>query len=208
MLKRLLPRDVNFFTFFENHAALIAASAKEFQKLTHDEGHVVLAAKRIKALEHEADENVRHCMEQLHKSFLTPFDRYDIHQLITGLDDVIDLIDGTSRRIQIYEVHDYPRNLRETAEVLVHATGLLVPVVAGLRAMGDGSEILKRCVEIKRCETDADAIHADAVARLFQEEKDAVLVLKWREIFEGVESAIDSCEDVANVVEGIVLEHV
>jgi len=208
MLKRLLPRDVNFFSYFESHASLTAASAKEFQTLTQDEGHIVLAVKRIKELEHEADENVRQCMEQLHKSFLTPIDRYDIHQLITGLDDVIDLIDGTARRIQLYEVRNFPRNLRDTADVLVRATELLVPVVAGLRDMGDGSEILRNCVEIKRCETDADAIHSDAVARLFQEEKDAVAVIKWREILEGVEAATDSCEDVANIVEGIVLEHV
>ena len=208
MLKRLLPREVNFYVYFENHAALTAAGAKEFRTLTGDEGYLVLGVKRIKELEHEADENVRQCMEQLHKSFLTPFDRNDIHRLITGLDDVIDLIDGAARRIQLYDVHEIPRNLRDTADVLVRATELLVPVVAGLREMGDGSEILQKCVEIKRCETDADAIHSDAVARLFHEEKDAIAVIKWREIFEGVEAATDACEDVANVVEGIVLEHV
>jgi len=208
MLKRLLPREGNFYTYFEDQAALTAAGAKEFRTLTSDEGYLVLGVKRIKELEHEADENVRQCMEQLHKSFLTPFDRNDIHQLITALDDVIDLIDGTARRIQLYDVHEIPRNLRETADVLVRATELLVPVVAGLREMGDGTEILRKCVEIKRCETDADAIHSDAVARLFQEEKDAIAVIKWREIFEGVEAATDACEDVANIVEGIVLEHV
>ena len=207
MFKRLLPKEVNFYTYFENHARLTLACAKEFQELTRDKGRMVLAVKRIKELEHEADENVRQCLEQLHKTFLTPFDRLDIHGLITALDDVADLIDGTARKIHLYEVDELPKNLRDTADVLVRATELVQEVVAGLRDMGDGSAILKRCVEIKRCETDADAIHADAVARLFKEEKDAVAVLKWRDIFEGIETATDACEDVANIIEGIVLEH-
>ena len=208
MLKRLLPKDVNFYTFFDTHARLTAACAKEFQALTQDEGRMVLAVKRIKELEHEADENVRQCLELLHRTFLTPLDRHDIHQLITALDDVADLIDGTARKIALYEVHGLPKNLRDTADVLVRSTEYVQKVVAGLRDLGDGSEILRNCVEIKRCETDADAIHADAVARLFKEEKDAVAVLKWRDIFEGIESATDACEDVANIVEGIVLENV
>lgn len=208
MLKRFLPREVNFFGYFESHATLTAACAKEFRALTQDEGRLVLAVKRIKELEHEADENVRQCLEQLHKTFLTPFDRHDIHALITALDDVMDLIDSTARKIHLYEVPHIPRNLRDTAEVLVRATDLITLVVAGLRDMGDGTAILRNCVEIKRCETDADAIHADAVARLFQDEKDAVAVIKWRDIFEGVEAATDACEDVANIVEGIVLESV
>jgi len=208
MLKRLLPREVHFYAYFENHAKLTAECAKEFQALTRDEGRLVLAVKRIKELEHEADENVRKCLEQLHKTFLTPFDRHDIHSLITALDDVMDLIDSTARKIHLYEAHGLPKNLRDTADVLVRATELVASVVGSLRDMGDGTAILKNCVEIKRCETDADAIHADAVARLFKEEKDAVAVLKWRDIFEGVESATDACEDVANIVEGIVLESV
>ena len=208
MLNRLLPREAHFFTFFEEHAALTAACAKEFQALTQDMGRMVLSVKRIKELEHEADENVRQCLEQLHKTFITPFDRNDIHRLITALDDIADLIDGTARKIHLYEVRGLPRNLRDTADVLVRATGLVTAVVGGLRHMGDGSAILRDCVEIKRCETDADAIHADAVARLFKEQKDAIEVIKWRDIFEGIESATDACEDVANIIEGIVLESV
>jgi uncharacterized protein len=208
MLKRLLPREGNFHTYFESHAALTAECAKEFQALTRDEGRLVLAVKRIKELEHQADENVRQCLEQLHKTFITPFDRNDIHLLITALDDVCDLIDGTARKIHLYEAHGLPKNLRDTADVLVRATELVVLVVASLRNMGDGAAVLKNCVEIKRCETDADAIHADAVARLFKEEKDAIAVIKWRDIFEGIETATDACEDVANIIEGIVLEHV
>jgi hypothetical protein len=208
VLRRLLPREVNFFTYFENHAELTAACAKEFQALTQDEGRMVVAVKRIKDLEHQADENVRQCLEQLHKTFLTPFDRHDIHALITALDDVMDLIDGTARKIHLYEAHHLPQNLRATAAVLVRATELVTAVVRSLRSMGDGSAILKDCVEIKRCETDADAIHADAVARLFKSEKDAIELIKWRDIFEGIETATDACEDVANIVEGIVLESV
>jgi hypothetical protein len=208
MLRRLLPREVDFFEYFEHHAAMTAACAKEFHALAQDGTRVVVAAKRIKDLEHEADEKVRQCLEQLHRTFLTPIDRHAIHDLITALDDVMDLIDGTARKIQLYEIQSFPRNMRDTADVLVRATELIERVVRGLRKIGDGSAILKDYVEIKKCETEADAIHADAVARLFREEKDPLAVIKWREIFEGVESATDSCEDVANAIEGIVLEHV
>jgi predicted phosphate transport protein (TIGR00153 family) len=208
MLKRLLPREVNFFTYFESHAALTAECAKEFQALTLDESRMVLAIKRIKELEHMADERVRQCLEHLHKTFLTPFDRNEIHALITALDDIMDLIDGTARMIHLYEAHDFPKHLRDTADVLVRATELVTSVIASLRNMGDGTAILQNCMQIKRCETDADAIHADAVARLFKEEKNAIEVIKWREIFEGIETATDACEDVANIVEGIVLESV
>lgn len=208
MLKRLLPREVNFFTFFDRHAGLTATCAKEFQTLTRDEGSMVLSLKRITDLEHEADETVRQCLELLHKTFLTPFDRHDIHDLITGLDDVMDLIDDTARKIQLYEVHDMPKALCNMADVLVRATDFMATVVGSMRNLGDGTAILKNCVEIKRCETDGDAIYADAVARLFHAEKDAVAVIKWRDIYEGIENATDACEDVANIIEGIVLESV
>jgi predicted phosphate transport protein (TIGR00153 family) len=208
MLKKLLPRDVDFFEFFEHHARVTAGCAREFQALVQDSTRMVLAVKRIKELEHEADETVRNCLERLHSTFMTPIDRQAIHHLITALDDVADMIDGTARKIHLYEIDQFPQNMRDTAEVLVRATELLTEVVGGLKKMGNGRAILAKCVEIKRCETDADAIHADAVARLFREEKDPIALIKWREIFEGVESATDSCEDVANVVEGIVLEHV
>jgi len=208
MLKNLLPRDTEFFDHFEEHARLTAECAREFQNLAQDEGSSVVIFKRIKELEHLADERVRACLEHLHSTFMTPIDRYDIHRLITALDDVMDLIDGVARKLQMYELHHIPQPVRDTAAVLVRATGLILDVVSGLRKMGNGSALLARCVEIKRCETDADAIHADAVARLFKEEKDPISLIKWREIFEGVESATDACEDVANVVEGIVLDHV
>jgi predicted phosphate transport protein (TIGR00153 family) len=208
MLKNLLPRDADFFEFFEHHARVTAAGAREFQALVQDASRMVLAVKRIKELEHEADETVRNCLERLHSTFMTPIDRYSIHELITALDDVMDMIDGTARKINLYELTEFPQNIRDTADVLVRATDFMAEVVGGLKKMGNGRAILEKCVEIKRCETDADAIHADAVARLFREEKDPIALIKWREIYEGVESATDSCEDVANVVEGIVLEHV
>lgn len=208
MLKNLLPREANFFQYFDKHAAVTAEASKEFQALAQDGGRAVVAVKRIKELEHEADELVRQCLERLHRTFITPLDRNDIHKLITALDDVMDLIDGTARKIHLYEIHSVPQNIRDTSAVLVRATELVAAVVGGLRKMGDGSDILKKCVEIKRCETDADAIHADAVARLFREEKDPIAIIKWREIFEGIETATDACEDVANIVEAIVLEHV
>jgi uncharacterized protein len=207
MLSRLLPRQTNFFDFFERHAALSVEGARELGKLVESGVRVEDVAKRIKELEHEADEITHDCMETLHKTFITPIDRNDIHRIASKLDDIIDLIDGAARQLSLFEIRELPESAREATVVLVQATEAVERAVKGLRNMRNATTILGECVRINELENQADRIKAASVARLFREERDPIVVLKWHEIYQALENVTDACEDVANVIEGIVLEH-
>jgi len=207
MLSRLLPRQTNFFDFFERHAALSVEGARELGKLVDEGARVEDVAKRIKDLEHEADEITHTCMETLHKTFITPIDRNDIHRIASKLDDIIDLIDGAARQLTLFEIRELPESAREATVVLVQATEAVERAVKGLRNMRNATTILGECVRINELENEADRIKAASVARLFREERDPITVLKWHEIYQALENVTDACEDVANVIEGIVLEH-
>jgi predicted phosphate transport protein (TIGR00153 family) len=207
MLSRLLPRQTNFFDYFEQHVALTVEGARELGKLAQDGANVEDIARRIKELEHKADEVTHTCMETLHKTFITPIDRNDIHRIASKLDDIIDLIDGAARQLSLFEITELPESAREATVVLVQATEAVQRAVKGLRSMKHATTILGECVRINELENQADRIKASSVARLFREEADAVLVLKWHEIYQALENVTDACEDVANVIEGIVLEN-
>jgi len=207
MLSRLLPRQTNFFDYFERHAALSAESARELGKLAYDGASVEEIARRIKDLEHEADEVTHTCMETLHKTFITPIDRNDIHRLASKLDDIIDLIDGAARQMALFEITALSESGREATVVLVKAVEAVERAVKGLRNMRNANTILGECVRINELENQADRIKAASVARLFREERDPIAVLKWNELYQALENVTDACEDVANVIEGIVLEH-
>jgi predicted phosphate transport protein (TIGR00153 family) len=207
MLSRLLPRQTNFFDFFERHAALSVEGARELGKLVESGVKVEDVARRIKELEHDADEITHTCMETLHKTFITPIDRNDIHRIASKLDDIIDLIDGAARQLTLFEIHELPESAREATVVLVQATEAVERAVKGLRNMRNATTILGECVRINELENQADRIKAASVARLFREERDPIVVLKWHEIYQALENVTDACEDVANVIEGIVLEH-
>ncbi len=207
MLARLLPRQTNFFDFFERHAALGVAGARELHKVCQNGADVQETARRIKDLEHEADSITHTCMETLHKTFITPIDRDAIHSIASALDDIVDLIDGAARQFALFEISQFPQTTQDATVVMVEATEAVERAVKGLRDMKNATAILKECVRINELENEADRIKAAAVARLFKEERDAITVLKWHEIFQALENVTDACEDVANVIEGVVLEH-
>jgi predicted phosphate transport protein (TIGR00153 family) len=207
MLSRLIPRQTNFFDFFERHASITVEGARELEKLSGKGADVDDVARRIKDLEHDADDITHTCMETLHKTFITPIDRNDIHRIASKMDDVIDLIDGAARQLSLYEIKELPEGAKEALTVLVQATEAVERAVKGLRNMKNATTILGECVRINELENQADRIKAASVARLFREERDPILVLKWHEIHQALENVTDACEDVANVIEGIVLEH-
>jgi len=207
MLSRLLPRQTNFFDFFERHAAISVEAAREMGKMARDNADFDAIAARIKELEHQADEVTHACMETLHKTFITPIDRNDIHKLASKLDDIIDFIDGATRQIALFEIDELPESAREATVVLVQATEAVERAVKGLRHMRNQTSVLGECVRINELENQADRIKASSVARLFREESNPIVVLKWHEVFQAMENITDACEDVANVIEGIVLEH-
>jgi predicted phosphate transport protein (TIGR00153 family) len=207
MLRRLLPRETSFFDFFERHAAFGLKGARELSDFCANPTDPKAMASRIKAIEQDADGVTQSCREALHKTFITPIDRYDIHRLTNALDDVVDWINGVARRISLYEVGGLPEPFRRMAELLVQATESIEGAVTGLRDMKNADDVLAACTRVKQLEKDADSIYARALAGLFKEESDPIAVIKWREIYESLESAIDACEDLATVIEGVVLEH-
>jgi len=207
MFGRLLPRETSFFDFFERHAALTVEGAKEFMSLASTGANIAAKAKRIKEIEHETDVITHHCVEALHKTFITPIERDDIHRLITRMDDIMDYVEAASERIALYEIRTMTPETKALAEVLVRATEEVERALRGLRDMRHAERIIKSCIDINRMENEADEILRSAVARLFKEERDPITVIKWKEIYENLENATDRCEDVANIIEGVVLEH-
>ncbi len=207
MFGRLLPRDVSFFEFFERHAALTVEGAKEMQRIVHGGQNARTIAARIKEIEHETDVITHACVERLHKTFITPFDRDDIHRLITRMDDVMDYIESAAIAVMLYELTEMTAPARELADVLVRSTEAVATAVGGLKNVKQSAAILEACIEVNRLENEGDEILRNALAGLFREAKDPLLVLKWKEVYEALENATDRCEDVANIIEGVVLEH-
>jgi hypothetical protein len=207
VLRRLLPREEDFFSLFERHAALTVEGAQEFARLVAGDRNVRALAARIKEIEHETDVITHTCVERLHTTFITPFDRDDIHRLITRMDDIIDYVESASERLALYELVEMTPEVRELADVLVRATRELVKAVSGLRDLKRPRAVLDACIEVNRLENEADQILRSAVAKLFRNAGDPLLVMKWKEIYEALEDATDRCEDVANIIEGVVLEH-
>jgi len=203
----LIPKEFGFFDVFDEHAAVCVEGSQTLLDMLDHYGEAPAKVRRIKDIEHKADEITHRTMEMLHKTFVTPIDRDQIHELISLMDDVMDLIDGAARRMMLYGVKEIPDDLKELAKTLHHSTLELQKAVKGLRNMKNSDEIIKSCIEINKLENDGDAIRDAAIAKLFKEEKNAVQVLVWKEIYGDVETAIDRCEDVANVIEGVVLEN-
>lgn len=207
MFGRFLPKTTSFFDFFEQHASLTTLGVREFVALVQPGADVTARAARIKELERETDGVTHRCVEALHKAFITPIDRDEIYRLITKMDDIIDNIEATAERIVLYDLVEMRPEVLDMAAVLVRAAEQVEIAVGGLRSLKDARKILDTCVTINELENEADTLLRSALARLFREEKDTLLIMKWKEIFEYLEAASDRSEDVAQVIEGVVLEH-
>ena len=207
MLRRFLPREEDFFGLFEQHAALTVEGAKQMRRLVQGDQNFRAVCARIKEIEHETDVITHSCVERLHKVFITPIDRDDIHTLITRMDDIMDFIEAAAVSVTLYELTEMTEPVRALAEVLVKSTEEVAVAVAGLRDLKHSDVILKACIEVNRLENEGDEILRGALADLFRGATDPLLVLKWKEVYEALETATDRCEDVANIIEGVVLEN-
>ena len=180
---------------------------RELVELTVAGTDFVARAARIKDIEHEADSITHDCVEALHKTFITPIDRDQIHKLISHMDDIMDYVETVSDLCVLYNVTGMTQDARDLAAVLLDATLHIEGAVKGLRDMKHAETISAACIEVNRLENAGDELLRRAVARLFNEEKDPVAIIKWKELYENLEIATDRCEDVANIIEGIVLEN-
>ncbi len=208
MLKKLMPRETSFFEFFERHAATTVRGCRELLDLTNEGKDFEARALRIKDIEHEADSITHDCVEALHRTFITPIDRDQIHMLISRMDDIMDYVETVSEQFVLYNIDHVSTAAKELAAVLLESAEHVEGAVTGLRDMKHAEAIKEHCIEVNRLENRGDELLRKAVARLFDEEKDPIAIIKWKEIYENLEIATDRCEDVANIIEGIVLENV
>jgi len=204
---RLLPHDQTFFQFFEQHGAKTVEGCRALLALIESPADLEAQSQRVAQIEQECDDITHAVVASLHKTFITPLDRNDIYRLITHMDDIMDLVEAAADRFALYEIHHSTPDVGELARALVSSAEHVRAAVSGLRDMKQAESILQHCIEINRLENVADKILRSALARLFREEKDPIAVIKWKEIYEILESATDRCEDVANVIEGVVLEN-
>src|SRR4029453_16753080 len=166
MLRWLLPREEDFFGLFERHAALTVAAAKEMRQLVQGGQDIRSLAARIKDLEHQADLITHSCVERLHRTFITPFDRDDIHRLITRMDDVMDYIESAGIAVALYELSEMTVPARQLADVLVPATESVAIAVGGVKTVEESRTILEACIEVNRLENEGDEILRGALADL------------------------------------------
>jgi predicted phosphate transport protein (TIGR00153 family) len=206
MFKKILPQETCFFDFFEKLAAKIAEGAKALYKLGSEGGDLEPQIKHIKDLEHEADEITHGCVDALHKTFITPISREEIHTLIKRMDDIIDGIDAASARMVLFEIKVLRPEVKGFADILVRASEDLIEAVRGLRDMKNGPKIVEKCIHLHHLENEGDVLLRSGLKSLFKDTPSAIDVIKWKEIIEILENATDRCQDVANIIEGIVIE--
>jgi predicted phosphate transport protein (TIGR00153 family) len=204
---RLLPHDASFFAHFENQGKKTVEGCRAFLEMVEQPGNLESRAERVKQIEHECDEITHAVVEGLHKTFITPIDRNDIYTLITKMDDIMDFVEAAADRLALYDIPTMTKEVGDLARCLVQSAEHVLGAVSSIRDLGKPNGILQHCIEINRLENVADGLLRSALARLFREEKDPIAVIKWKEIYETLESATDRCEDVANIIEGVVLEN-
>jgi len=207
MLKRLLPRETCFFDYFEQLGNLIVQTCESFAELCAKGNDLPARTGRIKELEHQADQITYTCINALHRTFITPIDRSDIHHLAKHLDDVIDSVDAAASRIFLYEISEIRPEAVEMSQVLVRSAKRIQEALQALRDMANHDKINDCCIAIHELENECDALLRAALGRLFKEEqRSPIYIIKWKEIFELLELAADQSEDVADIIEGIVIE--
>lgn len=199
--------DRSFYEAFERHAAQIVMAGKLITEIVRQPERAVEIAKAIHDVENAGDIITHETIARLHKTWITPIDRADIHSLITALDDVLDLIEAASERVALYEVKELPEFVVTLADSLQLATEAVDKAIKLLPQVKQPKQMLDLCIEINRLENQADKAYRHGLATMFNGGFDAIIVMKWRDIIDNLESATDKCEDVANILEGIVLEY-
>ncbi len=208
MFSRLFPSEgKQFFDLFEQHAQKTLEGAKLLRAMLSAPQDAAEQARRIKEVEHEGDVITHTAVEILHKTFVTPIDRGDIHRLISRMDDILDLIEATAERIWLYKLVTRDEDAVGLAEVLVESVTQVNRAMVGLRNLKDRDGLIKICMEINRLENEGDTLLRSALGRLFNGDKDPITIIKLKEIYDFLEDAVDRCEDVANVLEGVALEY-
>jgi predicted phosphate transport protein (TIGR00153 family) len=204
-LLNLLPREEQYFDLFTQMTIYISDAARELTEMMADKNHEYKEySQRIKGLEHACDELTHNISTRLNKSFITPFDREDIYMMSTALDDIVDLIDDAARSIIDFDIQEITDHARGFANIIERMAAQIRETVAILQRP---KNVTQRLVEIHRLENEADDIYHAAIAELFHDSHDPLTVLKWKEVYEKLEAAVDRCENVANIIESVIIKH-
>jgi predicted phosphate transport protein (TIGR00153 family) len=201
---RLIPRVERFFDDFVALAEQIRVGAALLEEMLAPERPIWDKADEIKEVEHKCDFITHEIIQRLHRTFVTPLDREDIHTLARTLDDVMDAIDASAAVVRLYQIDRVRPDARELARLVAISAE---QVVIAMKALERRHGVAEPAVEINRLENEADRAHQNAVRRLFEEEQNPVAIIKWKEVLDFLEAATDRCEDVANVLEGVVVKH-
>lgn len=200
---RLIPRDVKFFQMFAEMAGNLGDGARLLRQTLNDFKDVEARVQELKVIEHRGDEMTHNILTKLNQTFITPFDREDIYRLASSLDDVLDFIYAAGVRLIMYKIKSAPEAATRLADIIVRQCDQLLPAVTGLEKH---DSVLNYCVEINRLENEADQVARSAIGTLFDQETDPISLIKLKELYEVLETATDKAEDVANVLEGVVLK--
>jgi predicted phosphate transport protein (TIGR00153 family) len=207
MFGRLMPTEGKFFELFNQHADLCVKGAREMVALMTNFDDLENRVHAIEGIEKQADKVTHSTLEMLHKTFITPLDRDDIHQLITRMDDILDLLEDAAQTISLYDIKAITPEAKRLAELCLACTEKVKGGVSLLHNMDNSREILAICEEIDRLESDADHVMRAAMSKLFRDEPDVRNLIKLKAIYEILETVTDRCEDVANILEGIIVEN-
>lgn len=211
MFGRLMPKEGKYFDLFNTHAELIAQGGKALTNLitalVEQPEQAERYAEEIDTLERKADAITHDTLSQLHTSFITPFDRDEIHQLINGMDDILDIMQDVAESMSLYDIHRVPQDAKAMAVITENCCLCIQSVVKLLHSMDNAPAILKLCHEIDELESEADRSLRGSMSKIFREEPDAREVIKLKEMYELLESVTDRCKDVAGTIEAIVLEN-
>ncbi len=203
---RLIPKEMHFFDLFDDQAKKIIATALKFRELTASGKFDDEEIQKMRDLEHEGDAITHDIIDKLNRTFITPFDREDIHSLAQELDNVIDMLFTTSKRMRIYKLTKPSNDLIEFADLIVKSSVAVENAINGLRTHKNYQPIKDSCIEVNNIENQGDMLRDKIIQRLFDEVKDPVEIIKWKEIIEEVETILDICEDIANLIDSIMVK--
>jgi len=209
IIQRLLPHDESFYKFFDEASQNLVAGVALLKELiiSKDASARAKLVIQIKELEHHGDSLTHRIFSELNSTFVTPFDREDIHQLTSALDDIMDHMDGVANRISLYKIKKYPKSLAQLVDILQLSIVELHRGIGMLRDINKTNELQRVFQKVNEYENNADTVFEQGVADLFEKEKDAILIIKLKEVLVGLETATDKCEDAANVLEGIYIKN-
>ena len=202
----LIPREFRFFDLFDRQADCALKASAYFKELVHLGRFDDETVQRMREIEHEGDDITHEIINKLNKTFITPFDREDIHLLAHELDSVIDLIHTICNQMRLYRLSVVNQHMMQFSDIIDNAVTVLVRAVKGLREYKEPDNILEDCIEVNRLENSGDQLRDFVISKLFDEATDPIHLIKWKEVFQGAEMVLDKCEDVANIVETILVK--